>query len=64
MIIETDKFQDLQLASWRPRKESCRTETQGESMFQAESEGGKRLLFQLKGPSGSDVVYSGSQMTN
>ena len=25
-------------------------------MFQVESEGGKRLLFQLKGPDGSDVV--------
>lgn len=56
MIIETDQFQDLQLASWRPRKESCRMETWRELMFQVESEGGKRLLLQLKGPDGSDVV--------
>lgn len=63
-----DLLQGIGLHDYRdwpvPRPTVSKLETQKrklqdgdlELMFQVESEGGKRLLFQLKGPDGSDVV--------
>lgn len=56
-ITETEKSQDLQLASWRPRSgnwyssspKACRLETQEGRMFQFQSEGSKRPMARLKG---------------
>lgn len=53
--MESEKSQDLQSASWRPRKaegissrwKAGRLETQEKLMFQSESKGWKRPMFQL-----------------